>query len=138
MFELRLLCPEDRVETLMADSRYSFMFSGMFISDNMSKILSRILRIPVAGKPITIVDLSGVPSEIVEVLVSMVSRMIFDFALWSERSKAVPVLLVCEEAGATVVDVDGHELALADASVRRQLLAAGTPELLAALFEASA
>jgi DNA helicase HerA-like ATPase len=89
---------KDRVETLMADSRYSFMFSGMFISDNMSKILSRILRIPVEGKPITIVDLSGVPSEIVEVLVSMVSRMIFDFALWSERSKAVPVLLVCEEA----------------------------------------
>jgi DNA helicase HerA-like ATPase len=89
---------KDRVETLMADSRYSFMFSGMFISDNMAKILSRILRIPVAGKPITCVDLSGVPSEIVEVLVSMLSRMIFDFALWSERSKAVPVLLVCEEA----------------------------------------
>ncbi|MFN2375423.1 MAG: ATP-binding protein [Candidatus Binatia bacterium] len=89
---------KDRIETLTADSRYGFMFSGMFIADNMSKILSRILRIPVAGKPITIVDLSGVPSEIVEVLVSMVSRMIFDFALWSERSKAVPVLLVCEEA----------------------------------------
>lgn len=89
---------KDRIETLTADSRYSFMFSGMFISDNMSKILSRILRIPVAGKPITIVDLSGVPSEIVEVLVSMLSRMIFDFNLWSERSKAVPVLLVCEEA----------------------------------------
>ncbi len=89
---------KDRIETLNADSRYSFMFSGMFISDNMAKILSRILRIPVAGKPITIVDLSGVPSEIVEVLVSMLSRMIFDFALWSERSKSVPVLLVCEEA----------------------------------------
>jgi DNA helicase HerA-like ATPase len=89
---------KDRVETLMADSRYSFMFSGMFIADNMSKILSRVLRIPVNGKPITILDLSGVPSEIVEVLVSMISRMIFDFALWSERGKAVPVLLVCEEA----------------------------------------
>ena len=89
---------KDRIETLTADTRYSFMFSGMFISDNMSKILSRLMRIPVAGKPITIVDLSGVPSEIVEVLVSMVSRMIFDFTLWSERSKSVPVLLVCEEA----------------------------------------
>lgn len=89
---------KDRVETLMADSRYSFMFSGMFIADNMAKILSRVLRIPVNGKPITILDLSGVPSEIVEVLVSMISRMIFDFALWSERGKSVPVLLVCEEA----------------------------------------
>src|SRR5262249_30189747 len=69
-----------------------------FISDNMAKIISRIIRIPVQGRPITIVDLSGVPSEVVDVLVSMVSRMIFDFNLWSERSKAVPVLLVCEEA----------------------------------------
>lgn len=89
---------KDKVETLMADSRYSFMFSGMFIADNMSKIMARLLRIPVAGKPITIVDLSGVPSEIVEVVVSMLTRLIFDFALWADRKKSVPVLLVCEEA----------------------------------------
>ena len=89
---------KDRIDTLSSDSRYNFMFQGMFVSDNMSGILSRLLRIPVAGKPITIVDLSGVPSEIVEVLVSMISRMIFDFALWSDRDRVVPVLLVCEEA----------------------------------------
>jgi myo-inositol-1(or 4)-monophosphatase len=46
-------------------------------------------------------------------------------------------LLVCREAGALVVDVQGDELALADPSVRRQLIAAGTPELLAALTEAA-
>jgi DNA helicase HerA-like ATPase len=89
---------KDRVETLNADARFGFMFSGMFVSDNMAKILSRLMRIPVAGKPITIVDLSGVPSEIVEVVVSMLCRVIFDFALWAERSRAVPVLIVCEEA----------------------------------------
>jgi fructose-1,6-bisphosphatase/inositol monophosphatase family enzyme len=47
-------------------------------------------------------------------------------------------LLVCQEAGATVVDAEDRELALADESVRRQLLAAGTPELLAALTDAIA
>ena len=41
-------------------------------------------------------DLSGVPSEILNVVVSVLSRMIFDFAVWSDRS--VPMLLVCEEA----------------------------------------
>jgi myo-inositol-1(or 4)-monophosphatase len=46
-------------------------------------------------------------------------------------------LLVCREAGALVVDMQGDELALADPSVRRQLIAAGTPELLAALTEAA-
>jgi hypothetical protein len=39
-----------------------------------------------------------VPSEIVDVLVSLLCRMIFDFAMWSARDLAVPVLVVCEEA----------------------------------------
>lgn len=47
-------------------------------------------------------------------------------------------LLVCREAGATVIDAEGRELDLADPTVRRQLLAAGTPELVAALREAVA
>jgi fructose-1,6-bisphosphatase/inositol monophosphatase family enzyme len=42
-------------------------------------------------------------------------------------------LLMCREAGALVVDVDGQELVTPALSARRQLLAAGTPELLAAL-----
>jgi fructose-1,6-bisphosphatase/inositol monophosphatase family enzyme len=47
-------------------------------------------------------------------------------------------LLVCREAGATVVDAEGRALDLVDPGVRRQLLAAGTPELVAALREAVA
>ena len=87
-----------RLESLQADRRYAFMFSGVSVQDNMGEILSRILRVPVAGKPVTIIDLSGVPSEIVDVVVAGLCRMIFDFALWSDRAAAVPVLLVCEEA----------------------------------------
>jgi fructose-1,6-bisphosphatase/inositol monophosphatase family enzyme len=47
-------------------------------------------------------------------------------------------LLVCREAGASVVDADGRDLDLADPTARRQLLAGGTPELVAALREAVA
>lgn len=66
----------------------------------MSRILSRLLRIPVAGKPLTIVDISGVPSEVVDVVVSVLARLIFDFGVWSGegRNHKAPVLLVCEEA----------------------------------------
>jgi uncharacterized protein len=39
-----------------------------------------------------------VPSEIVNVVVSLLSRLIFDFALHSEREEAIPVLVVCDEA----------------------------------------
>lgn len=39
-------------------------------------------------------------------------------------------LLVCREAGAPVVDAAGRELVVVEPDVRRQLLAAGTPDLL--------
>ena len=50
----------------------------------MSAILSHLFRIPVNGKPITILDMSAVPSEVLNVVVSLICRMTFDFALWSE------------------------------------------------------
>jgi len=92
---LRLLTT---IETLRADQRYGFLFGGITLRDNMPEIISRLLRIPVNGKPITILDISAVPSEIVNVVVSLICRVIFDFALWSDRESAVPLLLVCDEA----------------------------------------
>ena len=86
------------IENLRKDPRYAFMFEGLTVRDNMSEILSLFLRIPVSGKPITILDISAVPSEIVNVVVSVLARLIFDFALHSERTEAIPVLLVCDEA----------------------------------------
>jgi uncharacterized protein len=85
-----------RLDTLRADSRFSFMFGGLTVRDSMAETLSRLLRMPVDGKPITVVDLSGVPSEVLNVVVSVLSRMAFDFGLWSRGAE--PVLLVCEEA----------------------------------------
>ena len=85
-----------RFETLSLDPRYAFMFGSLTVYDGMAQILSRIFRVPVNGKPITILELTGLPTEIVNVVVSVICRMTFDFALWSEGK--VPVTLVCEEA----------------------------------------
>ena len=87
---------KDRFASLQADRRYAFMFPGVMVRDDFVRFLSRMFRIPVAGKPVTIFDTSGVPTEILNVVVSMVCRLTFDFALWSDRK--VPILLVCEEA----------------------------------------
>ena len=87
---------KERFSAIQADKRFSFMFPGLTVRDNMAAILSRIFRVPVAGKPVTILDLSGVPSEILNVVVSLLCRLTFDFAQWSDR--ALPMLLVCEEA----------------------------------------
>lgn len=89
---------KSRIEALRADVRYRFMFSGLVLKDVMLDVVSRLLRVPVSGKPITIIDLSAVPSEIVDTVVSVLCRLIFDFCLWTEPVQSLPVLLVCEEA----------------------------------------
>ncbi|WP_439814575.1 ATP-binding protein [Zavarzinia sp. CC-PAN008] len=87
-----------RLETLRTDQRFAFMFSGFLVEDTLVEMISRYMRIPVQGRPISVVDLSGVPSEVTDVVVSVLCRMVFDFCLWSPRGEAVPVLLICEEA----------------------------------------
>ena len=87
-----------RIEELRGDPRYSFMFSGMLVADTMASFLKRVFRLPAQGKPISIIDVSGVPSEITSVVVAVLSRLVFDFALWSRGEAVRPVLLVCEEA----------------------------------------
>src|SRR4051812_25318086 len=85
-----------RLAVLTADPRYAFMFAGIAVQDNMARIISRIFRVPVAGRPITILDLSAVPSEILDIVASVLLRMAFDLALWSRGAQ--PILVVCEEA----------------------------------------
>ena len=87
-----------RIESLSNDRRFAFMFSRVVTRDSLGGVISRLLRIPVGSRPLTIIDLSGVPSEIVDVVVSLLCRITFDFALWAERERMPPLLLVCEEA----------------------------------------
>jgi hypothetical protein len=87
-----------KIDELKSDPRYQFMFSGMLIADSMATFVSKIFRLPAKGKPISIVDVSGVPSDIVSVVVAVLSRLVFDYAIWSRNEVPRPVLLVCEEA----------------------------------------
>jgi DNA helicase HerA-like ATPase len=64
----------------------------------MTDFLKDILSIPADGKPISIVDLSGLPSEIVKVIVSLLSRLVLDFAILTTPASRSPILLICEEA----------------------------------------
>jgi DNA helicase HerA-like ATPase len=86
----------NRLRKMSSDSRYSFMFGNAADGDNMRAVLSRLFRIPVDGKPLTITDLSGIPSETLNVVVSVLCRLALDFALWSDSK--FPILIVCEEA----------------------------------------
>ena len=87
-----------KVDEIKADPRYQFMFSGMLVGDTMADFIAKIFRMPSNGKPISIVDVSGVPSDITSTVVAVLSRLVFDFAIWARDEKTRPILLVCEEA----------------------------------------
>jgi uncharacterized protein len=80
---------KSKIEEMKADPRYNFMFSGMLVGDTMTDFLS---------KPISIIDVSGVPSDITATVVAVLARLVFDFAIWSRNEPQRPILLVCEEA----------------------------------------
>ena len=87
---------KSRIETISRDPRYAFMFGSLTVQDNMAAVLARLFRIPVNGKPIAILELGGLPSEIINVVVSVLARLAFDFGVWS--AGRIPITFVCEEA----------------------------------------
>lgn len=89
---------KSKLDELKADPRYQFMFSGMLVSDTMTNFISKVFRMPGDGKPISIIDVSGVPSDITSTVVAVLSRLVFDFAIWAREEQPRPILLVCEEA----------------------------------------
>ena len=86
-----------RIKAVSNDPRYAFMFANANAGgDTMADILRHLFRLQPNGKPITVVQLAGIPFEVVDVVVSVLCRMAFDFGLWSDG--AVELLLICEEA----------------------------------------
>jgi uncharacterized protein len=86
-----------RIETVRNDPRYGFMFENANVGgDTFSEVLIQLFRLIPNGKPMSVMQLAGFPTEVVDAVVSVLGRMAFDFGLWSDG--AAPLLFVCEEA----------------------------------------
>jgi DNA helicase HerA-like ATPase len=85
-----------RILSAINDTRYNFMFSSNTISDTILETVAHIFRIPGEGKPISVFQLSGIPSEVVNSVVSVLCRMSFELAVLARGS--LHMLVVCEEA----------------------------------------
>jgi DNA helicase HerA-like ATPase len=86
-----------RIDGLRNDARYAFMFENANVGgDTMVEILTYLFRLEPNGQPLTVLQLAGLPVEVVDAVVSLLSRFAFDFGLWSDG--AMPMLFVCEEA----------------------------------------
>nr|WP_306833220.1 ATP-binding protein [Neorhizobium huautlense] len=85
-----------RVTSAINDPRYHFMFSNNTIQDTIMETIAHIFRIPGEDRPISTFQLAGIPSEVVNSVASILCRMSFELALWSNG--AIHMLVVCEEA----------------------------------------
>ena len=98
-----------RLETKLNDDRLSFLLrprksdTAEYKTDDLSEILKQFLGYEDSEKTnITIIDLSGIPFEVLSLVVSLISRLVFDFCFHyksiKKNSNEIPYLLVLEEA----------------------------------------
>ncbi len=99
-----------RLETKLADKRLRFLLQptrsdGMpFKTGDFEQIMKQFIGY-LNKANVTIMDLSGIPFEVLSITVSLVSRLIFDFCFHYSKLRHkkdalndVPVMIVCEEA----------------------------------------
>lgn len=99
-----------RLEAKLADKRLRFLLNPKSVNghahstEDFEELMKQFIGY-LHQANVTVVDLSGVPFEVLSVTVSLISRLIFDFCFhYSKLRHAlgklndIPVMLVCEEA----------------------------------------
>ena len=88
-----------QLDTKLNDPRYDFMFRPrLYIhSASFAELLTKMFG-PNGESKVTIMDMSGVPFDIVNTVVSLMARLAFDFNFWNVSRRDCPILLVFEEA----------------------------------------
>jgi len=93
-----------KIYSRIKDTRYSFMFSPPDYSDATSvNDLDHLLRNWIGNDDrLTILDLSGVPFELIDISVGLISRFLYDSMYWGRFDEYTgrnrPLLMVYEEA----------------------------------------
>ncbi len=97
----------DSVRIKLKDSTYNFLFEpGDFTPDLKGKVKNDLSRLLFewlgSDKPVTILDLSGIPSEIMASISGTLLKIIYDALFWGQNlsigGKEQPLLIVLEEA----------------------------------------
>ena len=87
-----------RMESRFDDPRYRFLFSDSEAPGTpFEDVLSNLFGAD-GSVQMTIIDLSGLPSEILSVIVGVLGRLAFEYKYWDEDPNLLPLTLVLEEA----------------------------------------
>ncbi|KGD76676.1 ATPase [Tatumella morbirosei] len=108
-----------RLEAKLTDKRLRFLLNAKkadgntHVTEDFETLMKQFIGY-LDKSNVTVIDLSGVPFEVLSVTVSLISRLIFDFCFHysklqhaSHKLNDIPVMLVCEEAH-NYVPRDGH------------------------------
>jgi uncharacterized protein len=86
-----------RLNAVRRNPRYGFIFDDAgSTADTMVEVLRQLLRVRDDERPMAIVQLASFPAETMEIIVSVLFRLAFEFGVWSDGFS--PLLIVCEEA----------------------------------------
>lgn len=120
-----------RLENKINDKRLEFIMNPQkedkteYKTEDFSKILKQFLGY-LNKANISIIDLSGVPFEVLSITVSLISRLAFDFAFHYSKLKHennetndVPFLIVCEEAHNYIPKKGGADYEASKKSIER-------------------
>ncbi|MGN6647213.1 MAG: ATP-binding protein [Cytophaga sp.] len=117
-----------RLETKLNDQRLSFLLKseksggGEYKTEDLSDILKQFIGYETDKNNITIIDLSGIPFEVLSLVVSLISRLVFDFCFYYKSikdDKEIPFLLVLEEAHNYIPQTQGAKYHSVKKSIER-------------------
>ncbi|MGE4274208.1 MAG: ATP-binding protein [Desulfitobacterium sp.] len=95
---------EKKILARLKDSRYDFLFNpGEYKDESSPKDLHDLLNDWIGSdKKLAILDLSGVPFEVLDITIGLITRFVYDSMFWgrneSYTGKNRPLLLAFEEA----------------------------------------
>ncbi len=119
-----------RLESKINDDRLAFLLKPKktptteFITADFPTILKQFIGYNDDEKDnITIIDLSGIPFEVLSIVVSLISRLVFDFCFYYKAIKTgtdeAPFLLVLEEAHNYIPQSEGAKYRSVKKSIER-------------------
>lgn len=121
----------NRLENKINDKRYDFLLGEKSKSISFEETLKNLLGYNKGEESnITVIDLSGVPFEVLSITVSLISRIIFEYGYFYKRLRSennpdevvnndAPILLVYEEAHKYVPNSDLSKYRSSKTSIER-------------------
>ena len=120
-----------RLRTKLDDKRLTFLLKptkkdkSIYKTDDFDIILKQFLGY-INKSNISIIDLSGIPFEVLSITVSLVARLVFDFAFHYSKimhkqnlTNKIPFMIVCEEAHNYIPKSGGAEYNASKKSIER-------------------